>query len=144
MHHVYPLHLRGPPFRVGLTFSLTCRIWHPVFFEPHLSHTSDTHFCTACYSGFDCVPNCRERAVAVWQRMILHKERQVAVPLFAWGRMTLTIKPLSGEISRPLELWKPKRHEIVAVLAYLWMCGGATHLGLHGHEVSWGFFLKRC
>ena len=52
--------------------------------------------------------------------------------------MTLTIKSDTVLMGPPLELWKPKRHEIVAVLAYLWMGrnrGLMAELGFPGFEV---------
>lgn len=81
-------------------------------------------------SDFGCVPNGLERCAAVLRRLLAQQERGLTVPLFAWGRMTLTVKPLycgDGQNVRPVELWKPKRHEIVAVMAYLYM-GRTTDL----------------
>jgi hypothetical protein len=70
------------------------------------------------------VPNLRPRALATLKRLFVQHDKKQIFPLFAWGRMTLTIRAVSASDTDPvMELWKPRRHEIVAVLAYI-------HIGL--------------
>lgn len=57
------------------------------------------------------------RLDAVIKRLVANKDNLSVVSLFAWGRMTFTIK--DGDLSRVL--WKPKRVEALAIFAHLYL-----------------------
>eukprot|EP01135_Chromosphaera_perkinsii_P002970 Nk52_evm81s230 gene=Nk52_evmTU81s230 len=62
----------------------------------------------------DNVENFERRRNAVVKRMIASKDASKKCSLFAWGRMTITIKDKKGDT---MELWKPKRRDIIAIFA---------------------------
>jgi len=70
------------------------------------------------------VVNWRLRLQAVVKRLIALKDRTTVHPLYAWGRMTITIK--DDETGVTVEIWKPKRHDIIAIF---------THIHLHADEL---------
>lgn len=115
------------------TFICRAALDHP----PHsasMCHVVTTHILVHCcgwsligaslspHTDPSQVPNLRPRALATLKKLVAQHEKKQTLPLFAWGRMTLTIRPVSASDTDPvLELWKPRRHEIVAVLAYIHM-----------------------
>eukprot|EP01135_Chromosphaera_perkinsii_P003384 Nk52_evm8s242 gene=Nk52_evmTU8s242 len=74
----------------------------------------------ACISE---VPNHYLRLCAIVKRLIGDKDDEGRVPLFSWGRRTLTIKDENGNY---VEHWKPKRVELIAFMAYIYQ---------HGHQL---------
>lgn len=62
------------------------------------------------------IPIAQARLDAVIKRLAANRDNMAIVSLFAWGRMTFTIK--DGEAR---ELWKPKRAEALAIFAYLYV-----------------------
>ena len=65
----------------------------------------------------DDVENFERRRSAVVKRMIASKDSSKKCSLFAWGRMTITIKDKKGDT---MELWKPKRRDIIAIFANIY------------------------
>jgi hypothetical protein len=55
------------------------------------------------------------RLDAVLKRLVTNKDNLSVVSLFAWGRMTFTIKAGGSR-----ELWKPKRAEALAIFAHIY------------------------
>eukprot|EP00121_Abeoforma_whisleri_P015685 Awhi_evm1s14433 len=64
------------------------------------------------------VENWSLRKDAIIKRLVNNKDNTHSCSLFAWGRMTVTIKDISTLKTK--ELWKPRRADIIALFSYLY------------------------
>eukprot|EP00127_Corallochytrium_limacisporum_P006560 Clim_evm32s230 gene=Clim_evmTU32s230 len=69
------------------------------------------------YSNVDDIPHFRDRLHACLFRLRLRQAKETRSTLYGWGRMTMTI---SDDKKNVIELWKPKRIEIIAIMAYIY------------------------
>eukprot|EP00122_Pirum_gemmata_P018051 Pgem_evm1s16904 len=83
--------------------------------------------CTRCeiskrnlYNHINDIYNMEARRDSVVERLYKFRDVKDNPPqsLFAWGRMTITLK---DEVGNTSELWKPKRAEVIAMIAYLFL-----------------------
>eukprot|EP01134_Creolimax_fragrantissima_P007572 CFRG7572T1 len=63
------------------------------------------------------IHNFEARLLAVIKRIVSSRDVLTLCSLFAWGRMTITIKSPDGDT---VELWKPKRVDVVALFAHIY------------------------
>ena len=77
------------------------------------------------------IPNHYLRLCAIVKRLIGDKDVSGRVPLFSWGRRTLTIK---DEMSKYVEHWKPKRLELIAFMAYIYQHEHQLFVALPDYE----------
>eukprot|EP00123_Amoebidium_parasiticum_P000750 comp11645_c0_seq1/m.6150 comp11645_c0_seq1/g.6150 ORF comp11645_c0_seq1/g.6150 comp11645_c0_seq1/m.6150 type:complete len:755 (-) comp11645_c0_seq1:130-2394(-) len=68
-------------------------------------------------SDLQTIPHVELRISAVIKRLIALRDNGAVHSLFSWGRMTVTIKDHMGRL---VELWKPKRGDIIAIIAHIY------------------------
>eukprot|EP00127_Corallochytrium_limacisporum_P004063 Clim_evm8s157 gene=Clim_evmTU8s157 len=86
--------------------------------EPVTAEQGMTRNFQAAYDSITRVENWRNRVDAAVARLCMRKDPRNPVSLFKWGRMTMSVR--DSDKSKSIELWKPKRRDLIAVIAYIY------------------------